>query len=185
MRKKNSKLPSNERITGLLKKEHSRANIPVSMKFRISIVLNGIMGMSDYRSQRELHTTWPTISKWRGRWEEGYNRIIATQDEGVRGDGQPASDNELVKIIREVLSDLNRSGRPNEFTLSQIEQIIALASEDPEDYGVEMENWTYEWLAYVAARDKIVDNISPSYVGVILKKKKLSPIRRNIGYFPR
>lgn len=33
--------------------------------------------MSNYQSQRELKTTWPTISKWRERWEEGYDRIIA------------------------------------------------------------------------------------------------------------
>lgn len=171
MGKKKLNLRSNDRITNLLKKEQSRANITVSLKFRISIVLNGIMGMSDYQSQRELQTTWPTISKWRGRWEEGYDRIRAAQHKGVRGNGQPASDTELIKMIRAVLSDLNRSGRPHDFTLSQIEQIVALASEQPEDYGIKIENWTQEWLAYVAVRDKIVDTISPSYVGVILKKR--------------
>lgn len=185
MRKQSKKLRSNERIIKLLKKEQARANISVSMKLRISVVLHGIMGMSKYRSQRELKTTWPTISKWRGRWEEGYDQIEAVQDQGVRGDGKPASDNDLLKIIREILSDLNRCGSPNRFTLSQIEQIIALASEHPEDYGIEMESWTYEWLAKVAMRDKIVDSISPSYLGVILKKKEIKPHKTEYWLHPK
>lgn len=171
MRKESSILPTSSRVTELLEKEHSRASISVNMKLRISIILEGIKGISTYRISKDYHTTRVTVKKWRDRWMEHYAQLEAVQKHGIHGDGEPASDLQIMKLIKEILSDLARSGHPNHFTASEIEQITALASESPEDYGIQLTQWTYGWLAEVAIREKIVDSISPTHLGRLLKKR--------------
>jgi transposase len=170
MRKKVSKLQSNERIFNLLSKEHSRQNIPVALKLRLSIVLEGIAGTTNYKTARKYQTTYMTINKWRNRWKAYYDSIVAIETHGPKGDGVAATDLELIRYIKEVLADKPRSGKPCVITMAQKKQIVALASENPEEYGVPFEDWTYEMLAHVAKARGIVEDISSCYVGVILKK---------------
>jgi len=54
--------------------------------------------------------------------------------------------------------------------LEQKQQLIALACENPQDYGLEITDWTYEMLAKTAIAKMIVETISPSHLGKILKK---------------
>ena len=72
--------------------------------------------------------------------------------------------------IKEILSDIPRSEAPKRITLAQEQQIVGLACEKPEDHDIQMDNWTREMLAHVSKAIKIVDTISPRYVGTILKK---------------
>ncbi|TAG96581.1 MAG: helix-turn-helix domain-containing protein [Sphingobacteriales bacterium] len=72
------------------------------------------------------------------------------------------------------LDDLPRSGAPKRISLSQEQQIVALACEKPRDHGVEMTNWTHEMLARVAISKGILESISSRYVGEILKKKQVA-----------
>jgi len=170
MRKKVSKLQSSERILNLLEKERSRQNIPVGLKLRISIILEGIAGRSNYKTARIYQTTYPTINKWRNRWKEHYDSIIAIETLGPKGDGIAATDLELFRYIKDVLADKPRPGKPCVLTIAQKQQIVALASEDPEEYDIPFEDWTYEMLAIVAKARGIVENISAGYVGALLKK---------------
>lgn len=165
------KLPSTLRITDLLEKEASKNTIEVAFKFRISIILNGIRGMSNNRSAQELGTTVPTIKKWRSRWVESYEMLLKMEEDGVDQSGRPAKDHQLIKQIKSILSDLPRPGTPGRITMSQKEQIVALATQKPEDYSIPMTNWTHEMLAHVAMAQNIVDSITPRYVGIILKKR--------------
>lgn len=171
MRKESPILPTNPVITGLLEKEYSRASISVSLKSRILIILEGMKGISTYRISLEHQITRVTVKKWRQRWLENYSKLEAVQKHGIHGNGEPASESQLIKLIKEILSDLPRSGHPTYFTQSEIDQITALASESPEGYGIQLTQWTYGWLAEVAVREKIVDRISPSHLGKILKKR--------------
>jgi len=69
------------------------------------------------------------------------------------------------------LHDAPRSGAPDRITAEQWCQIIALACEPPENYGLPITHWTHRELAAEAVKQKKVDAISPSHLGSILKKR--------------
>ena len=73
--------------------------------------------------------------------------------------------------IEERLQDLPRSGAPDTFTPEQVCQLMALACESPEDYGLPITHWTHKELAAEAIRQGIVKNISSHHLGRLLKKK--------------
>jgi hypothetical protein len=49
--------------------------------------------------------------------------------------------------IKDILSDLQRSGTPKKFTLIQEQQIVSLACDKPEHHGIVMTTWSQEMLA--------------------------------------
>ena len=169
MSKKVSKLQASERIHGLLKKEFARRHISVSYRQRLSIIMNGLQGKSNYRSQRELGVTEPTVSKWRDRWQAGVEDLESLQEEGLNGEG--ARDWEIIQEIRGILSDRPRRGTPKLITLAEEQGLLALATESPEDHGIAMTKWTHAMLAHVAVAKGIVRQISRSHVGNLLKKQ--------------
>ena len=79
--------------------------------------------------------------------------------------------------VAERLQDLPRSGAPDTFTPEQLCQIVALACEKPEHYGRPITHWTNGELADEAIKQGIVESISASYVGQLLKKNDLQPHR--------
>ena len=81
------------------------------------------------------------------------------------------------KPIRERLKDLPRSGAPDTFTPEQVCQIVALTCESPEDHGRPITHWTHRELAEEAKKQGIVDSISPTHLGRLLKKNDLKPHR--------
>jgi len=72
--------------------------------------------------------------------------------------------------VAERLQDLPRCGAPGTFTPEQLCQIVALACEKPEQYGRPITHWTNRELADEAIKQGIVESISVSYVGQLLKK---------------
>lgn len=87
---------------------------------------------------------------------------------------ETVSDKQLLDKMLEILSDIPRSGKPKQITLAQEQQIVALAREKPEDYGIPMTQWNREMLAHVAKTEGIVKTISPRYISDILKKNQAS-----------
>ncbi len=77
--------------------------------------------------------------------------------------------------VEERLSDAPRPGAPDRITAEQWCQIIALACEPPEDHGRPITHWTHKELAQEIVKQKIVDSISPSHVGTVLKKRLATP----------
>ena len=78
-----------------------------------------------------------TVSNWIARWIES----------------PPKKKREL----KAWLEDLPRSGAPCRFNIDQRAQVIALACEKPEDYGLPITTWTSEELRQVAIEEKIVE----------------------------
>lgn len=171
MARKISSLPCTPQILQLLENEYAKSTIYVAYKMRLGIVINGIKGLANTESERELGAASNTVRKWRSRWEESYEELIAKVNNGENGDGQGMKNYKIIELIEAILSDKPRSGSPNRITLSQQEQIVAIATEKPEKYNIPMTSWTWEMLAFVAVSQGIVDTISRSHVGNILKKR--------------
>ena len=72
--------------------------------------------------------------------------------------------------VAERLQDLPRSGAPDTFTPEQLCQIVVLACEKREHYGRPITHWTNNELVDEAIKQGIVESISTSYVGQLLKK---------------
>lgn len=79
------------------------------------------------------------------------------------------------------LIDAPRSGAPDRITAEQWCQILAIACEPPEDHGLPFTQWSHKELAKEIVKQNIVDRISPSHLGTVLKKKICNPIEVVIG----
>jgi len=101
---------------------------------------------------KQLGTNMCDVTRWTKRWIE---RAMAP--------------------VEERLSDSPRSGAPDRITAQQWCQIMALACEAPEEHGLPITHWTHKELAKAAVRKGIVDTISPSHVGNVLKKRLATP----------
>ena len=56
-----------------------------------------------------------------------------------------------------------------------------MACKEPSDYGLPFTNWSHKLLADTVIKEKILDQISSRYVGIILKKTNYAHINRNTG----
>ena len=83
--------------------------------------------------------------------------------------------------VAERLQDLPRSGAPDTFTPEQLCQIVAMACEKPEQYGRPITHWSHRELADEAIKQGIVESISASYVGELLKKTTYNRIAVDTG----
>ncbi len=87
-----------------------------------------------------------------------------------------------LQVLLGQLKDNARSGTRKQISLQEQQQIVALASEKPADYGVEITCWTHEMLAKVAIGQGIVGKISSRHVGNILKKANCTPTNPGTGF---
>ena len=74
------------------------------------------------------------------------------------------------KPVRERLKDRPRSGAPDTFTPEQLCRMIAIACESPKDHGRPITHWTHRELADEAIKQGILDIISSTHLGRLLKK---------------
>jgi transposase len=163
-----------DRIFNLLVDEQRKRTIKRHHLERLDILIRGSHqggGISNGQIVRDLSISYNTVKTWRTRWTEFYPAIL-TYEKGLTGEG--VSDSALIIKILSYLEDAPRSGAPKTFTLSQTQQIVALACQKPTEHGIEMTTWTHEMLAHVAMSKGIVESISSRYVGVLLKKKPTS-----------
>lgn len=121
---------------------------------RAKIILLASEGMKYQDIAQKLDVLNNVVTNWTARWHE-------------------LSD----KPAWERLQDLPRLGAPDTFTPEQLCQIIALACEKPEDYDLPITHWTLRELAEEAVKQKIVESISTSHLGRILKDNDLKPHR--------
>lgn len=162
-------LTVNEQIRSLIERESRKVSLKESYKQRLIIILRGIEGKSKYSTAKELGIGWDKVHLWRNRWESEIEQLTAYSI--LCESGRPAKDHEILARIEEILADKPRSGVPKRITLSQEQQIVAIACDKPEDHNIPMTNWTYQMLAHVAKTKGIIDQISSRHVGNILKKK--------------
>ena len=86
-----------------------------------------------------------------------------------------------IKDVEERLKDKARSGRPSRITAEQWCNIMALACETPESYGVPITHWSHSTLTNEILKQGIVDEISMSHVGDFLKKQNYNRTEVSIG----
>ena len=139
-----------EVLQKIARKRSERFNIVL----RAKIILMADEGVKYQDIADQLNVRKDTITDWTARW-------YAMAD----------------KPVRERLQDLPRPGAPDTFTPEQLCQIIAMVCESPEDYGRPITHWTHRELAEEAIKQGIVDSISPTHLGRLLKKNDLKPHR--------
>jgi len=145
-------------------KKHKTRNQIVK---RLKILLKASRGQSNYSISREVGVAHETVKRWRASWDSSYEKLLI-YEQGKLGNG--VSDKELLGEMLSIIKDKPRSGKPLVFTLSQKQQIVALACRKPSEYGLPQTRWTYKMLAHTAQAEKIVESISIRHVGGILKK---------------
>lgn len=151
----------------LLEQERNKQTIARHYFIRINILLRASEGQGNKPIAREEGVSANTVRYWRSRWQDAFPELLEFE-KGISNEG--VSDGALLEKMLELLSDRLRSGCPAQIQMEQKEQIRALSCEAPKDYGILMDKWTHETLAQTAIQKGIVESISATYVGVILKK---------------
>lgn len=129
-----------------LVRKHSTAQNVVK-RARIILLANG-EGQSNKEIARQVGMNKCDVTRWTKRWME-----------------------RATEPVEERLGDALRCGRPDRITAEQWCSIIALACEPPEDHGLPITHWTHKELAQEVVKQNIVESISPSHIGTILKKR--------------
>jgi len=142
------------------------------MAKRIKILLLAHQGKGHTEICSQTGVSYKTVLSWRGRWQSAYEELSSYESE--MADNQ-ISDKDLSKYLRHLLTDLPRSGAPKVFSLEQRQQLVALACDKPSTHGIPISDWTHEMLAKTAMAKGIVESISASHLGKILKKQSLTP----------
>ena len=135
-----------------LEKLISKHKTPQQIALRGRIVLAAADGKRNAQIAREYSVAVDTARLWRNRWLTL----------------QPIPLSEL--SIEERLEDLPRPGAPARITADQVCQIVAMASEDPQDSGRPISHWTHREIADEIIKRDIVDTISPRHAGRLLKR---------------
>ena len=131
----------------LLKKITAKRTEKYNIVLRAKIILMADEGMKFQDIAQKLEIRKDTVTDWTVRWHN-------TSD----------------KPVKERLMDLPRSGAPDTFTPEQLCLIIAISCESPETYERPITHWTPRELADEVIKQGIVESISPSYLGRLLKK---------------
>ncbi len=155
------------RQLGILEELQKKGSLAHKLNFRITIILKTVSGLGSLLISREFSCSKNTVISWRKRWKLDYDSLVELEEE--LGQGKPA-DKMLRERILEVFSDEPRSGKPRDFTEEQDLKIVALACESPLQYDIPQSHWTWGLLAQEAAKRGIVQSISSSQIGRILKK---------------
>jgi putative transposase len=83
--------------------------------------------------------------------------------------------------VVERLQDLQRTGSPGAISPQQWCEIIAMSCENPSEYGLPITDWTHRELAQEVIKQGIVEAISPSHLGRMLKKGTSSRTESDTG----
>lgn len=143
---------------GILDKETKKHSARQSIVRRAKIILMADEGRMNQEIAARLDVNVHVVTTWMQRWHER------------------SSD-----PVLERLQDLPRPGTPDTITPEQWCLIIALACEKPEDHGLPISDWTHRELAKAAIEQGIVETISPSHLGRMLKKRIYNHTASSIG----
>ena len=155
-----------KRVEELLKGCVRKRNIESHFQKRMNIIYQSSLGKKNQDISREMNCSPVTVRKWRKRWKTFEGAIEQTEKEI---DSKTANKVDLLYKIKEVLTDLPRSGSSSRITNTEKDRLVALACESPQDYGLPFTVWTHKELS--AQAKKMGINISSSYCGILLKKR--------------
>lgn len=164
-------LPSTPTLKAALARLRAKHSLSQLIHTRVETIWLSIQGVSIGETARRVVCKRDTVNVNRRRWQNAYEELIVQSQLYERG---TISQTQYDAFVQSVLHDLPRSGRKKTFTTAQEHQIVALASEQPSDHGIPINEWTHVMLAKVAIAKNIVKTISASQVGRILKKSALT-----------
>ena len=155
-----------KRVEELLISSIQKRNIESHYQKRMNIIYLSSLGMQNQDIASEMKCSPVTVRKWRKRWVTFEDVIMQLE---VELDNGTVNKVDLLYKIKEILSDLPRTGSSSRITNSEKARLIALACELPQDYGLPFTVWTHKELS--AQAKKMGINISSSYYGILLKKR--------------
>lgn len=150
------------------------SSTPQQLAERCRVVLLAAEGESNEGVGRALGINRQLARRWRSRWAEGFDRLVAAEQEDV-------TDQDLLGLLIDLLADHKRCGAPTTFSPEQVASLIALACEPPGESGLPVSHWTPPELAREAIKRGIVDLISPRQVDRFLAKRAFGPTSRSTG----
>lgn len=140
-------------------------------KQRATIVLLAFEGLLNEEIAPQVGLNRQQVGVWRQRWRDGWDALCVWECTEPR---------RLREAILELLSDAPRPGSPGKFTAEEVTQIVALACESPELSDRPITRWTYRELRDETLKRKIVESISLSQVGRLLRKSATQPHRSKV-----
>jgi transposase len=151
----------------LLEKIFRKRSVPEFMKQRLQVVLAASTVSQNQEIAAQYGLKIHFIGRWRNRWAKQYQTWQQT-DETLR----PEMNERLVLLW---LSDEKGRGRKETITTEQRTKIAALSQESPDQNGFPVTHWSRDRLVQAAIGRGIVDAISASTIGRILKKRLVAP----------
>lgn len=152
--------------------EFSRSRtVSVATATRAKIVVLGFRGMLNEDIAEQVGLNRHQVGEWRRRWRDAWEALCVWEC---------SEPHRLREGILNVLSDAPRPGKPPEFTAEQVSQIVAVACEPPELSGRPITRWTHRELRDEVISRGIVESISESHVGRILRGAAVQPHRRKM-----
>ena len=158
MKRRKNRIELTERERTKLERIKNKHTTPQNEAKRAHIILLADEGVSYMEIARRLMINKETVTIWVKRWNDC-----------------PEAE------AHERLKDLPRPGAPDKFTPEQVCLIIAMACESPETYGRPITHWTARELADEVSQQNIVDSISVTHTGRLLKKMIYSRIGTGTG----
>lgn len=133
---------------------------------RASIILGKAQSSNQSVIAKAVGVDRDTVGLWLSRWESAQEKVSDLEMKFQAGD---LSAGLYRRKIEQLLGDAPRPGAPPTFSEAQKRQIIALASQTPEQAGVPVTHWSRELLAQTIPTKGIAPSISPAQVGRFLK----------------
>lgn len=145
-------------------------SLPVPLVLRSKIILLASEGRSNPQISAETGIAYTTVSTWRTRF---YNsaELINRAEQCPEPD---ETSSELESVIVSILSD-KQPVVETVFTQKQLQLINELACKKPKDFGWRLHRWNPPALAAEAARQGIVESISPASFQGLLNPSAAAP----------
>lgn len=144
---------------------------------RARIVLLAAQGQGNEEIARQVGTSRQIVRTWRKRWYEALTGFELVEQKLAQPteypDSEQVSESQYTKMIHDLLSDRERSGKPPDFTAEQIVQLLALACKEPTQLARPVTHWTPRELRDEAVKQEIFESISVRQVGRFLKRSRL------------
>jgi len=168
MNKKNlaTQINLSEKQETILNKLAKGTHTKLHHKERALYILLANEGMNNSAIAQECDCHRKTIKKWRDRWNKAYGKLAFIENE---------KPHKLQSSIESVLDDEYRSGAPQKFLPEQVAEIINLACQSPESFGLPFTHWSNSLLANETVKKGIVNSISSRQIGRFLNDIDLKP----------
>jgi len=144
---------------------------------RAKIILLADEGKSNAFIAKKLGLNDDTVRLWRKRWSTSEEKIARIESDAFPENGEidKCCYKQFVFEISATIKDAPRSGAPMTFSAEEFAAIIAISCQQPTECGREVSHWTGRELADEAKKQGIVESISISTVGRLLRNNTIQP----------